>query len=66
MHIMWIYTNAGRIRPVLESSLLFLLIILFLLTLCRQKLFSSAGLREGGGHEFTDVSPFCLYQLLYS
>lgn len=59
------YTNAGRIRPVLEGSLLFLLVILFLLALGRQKLLGGAGLREGGGHELTDVSSFCLDQLLY-
>lgn len=61
---MWIYTNAGRIRPVLEGSLLFLFVILFLLALSRQKLLSSAGLGEGGGHELTDVSSLCLDQLL--
>lgn len=60
-----VYTNARRIRPVLEGSLLFLFIILFLLALSRQKLLSRAGLGEGGGHELTDVSSFCLDQLLY-
>lgn len=57
-------TNAGRIRPVRESGLLFLFIVLFLLTLGRQELLSGAGLREGGGHELADVSSFCLDQLL--
>lgn len=61
---MWMYTNVGRVRPVLEGSLLFLFIILFLLTLCRQELLSSAGLGEGGGHELADVSPLCLDKLL--
>lgn len=61
---MYIFTNVGRIRPVLEGSLLFLFIILFLLAPCRKKLLSSVGLREGGGHELTDVSFLCLDQLL--
>lgn len=57
-------TNAGRIRPVRESGLLFLLVVLFLLALGRQELLGGAGLREGSGHELADVSSFGLDQLL--
>lgn len=57
-------TDAWRIRPVLENSLFFLLVILLLLTLSRQELLCSASLGEGGGHELTDVSSFRLHQLL--
>ncbi|TNN62980.1 hypothetical protein EYF80_026789 [Liparis tanakae] len=32
----------------------------------RQKLLGGVGLREGGGHELTDVTSFCLDQLFYS
>lgn len=60
-----INTNAWRIRPVLEGFLLFLLIILLLLALCRHKLLGSSGLGEGGGHELADVASLCLHQLLY-
>lgn len=38
----WICTNAGWIWPILESSLLLLFIILFLLTLSWQKLLGGA------------------------
>lgn len=61
-----INTNAWRIRPVLEGFLLFLLIILLLLALGRNKLLGSSGLGEGGGHELADVASLCLHQLLYS
>lgn len=50
MSAMWISTDAGRVRPVLEGSLLFLFIILLLLTLSWQELLSSVRLGERGRH----------------
>lgn len=58
-------TDAGWVGPVLEGSLLLLLIILLLLTLGRKQLLGGACLREGSGHELTDVSSLRLHQLLY-
>lgn len=57
-------TSARGIGPVLEGSLLFLFIILLLFALSRQKLLGRASLREGGGHQLTDVASFCSDQLL--
>jgi len=59
-------TDAGRVGPVLEGLLLFLLVVLLLLALGGQKLLCGPRLREGGGHELTDVSALRPHQLLYA
>lgn len=57
-------TDMGWVGPVLEVSLLFLLIVLLFLALGRQELLGGARLGEGSGHQLADVTAFRLHQLL--